>query len=193
MSISLNKGERISLSKTAPAGLRKIFMGLGWDPVKEKAGWFGKATEKKIDLDASVILFGEENQVIDIVSFRNLSSRDGSIQHGGDNLTGDGDGDDERIYLDLERVPAAVKALVFVVTSFSGQRFKDIESATCRLVDENSKQELAKIVLSEKGDFTAAIMSSVYRKDGEWKMQGVNDPCNGRVAQDVVSNALRHV
>lgn len=192
MAISLKKGERISLSKEAP-GLSKIFMGLGWDPVKAKSGWFGKAEEKSIDLDASVLLFDEQGTVIDTVWFRQLSSRDGSIKHSGDNTTGKGEGDDERIYVDLNALPTNVKTLIFTVNSYTNQSFAEIESATCRLVDNATGKELASLVLSERGSHTAAIMSSVYRNNGEWKMAAINDIGNGRTVDQLVGLARKHI
>jgi tellurium resistance protein TerZ len=192
MAISMKKGERISLSKTAP-GLKKIFMGLGWDPISVKSGWFGRAEEKEIDLDASVLLFDEQGNVIDTVWFRQLSSRDGSIKHSGDNRTGKGDGDDERIYVDLESLPAIVKTLVFTVNSYTNQSFAEIEKATCRLVDAVTGTELASLVLSERGSHTAAVMSSVYRNSGEWKMAAINDIGNGRTVDQLIGLAKKHL
>jgi tellurium resistance protein TerZ len=132
MSVNLQKGQKISLDKEAGGTLTKITMGLGWDAVKTKGIFgFGGKTET-IDLDASCVMFDEANKPVDIVWFRQLKSRDGSIVHTGDNRTGAGDGDDEQIIVDLANVPANVKSLVFTVNSFTGQSFAQVENATTR-------------------------------------------------------------
>lgn len=185
MSVNLTKGQRVDLTKDG--GLSKVFMGLGWTP--EKKGFFGGAG--KIDLDASCILFDENKQAVDNVWFRQLRSRDGSIQHSGDNRTGEGDGDDETIHVDLAKLPANVKTLVFVVNSFTGQSFKDVKDATCRLVDQASGKELCQFVLTEKGDHKAIIMASLYRHNGGWKMAALGDIASGQTVQDVQATASR--
>ena len=136
MAISLQKGQKISLSKEAGGTLTKVVMGLGWDAVKkEKKGLMGflgggGGAEQEIDLDASCLMFDERGQVTDSVWFRQLKSHDGSITHTGDNRTGAGDGDDEQIIVDLSRVPPQVKSLVFTVNSFTGQTFQQVANAS---------------------------------------------------------------
>ena len=122
MAVNLQKGQKISLEKEAGGTLSSIVMGLGWDAVKKSGGFFGfGGGSAEIDLDASCLLFDENKQVLDSVWFRQLRSRDGSITHTGDNRTGDGDGDDEQIIVNLNSVPANIKSLVFTVNSFTGQ------------------------------------------------------------------------
>lgn len=180
MGINLQKGQRIDLTK-GNVGLSEVRMGLGWAPV---------AVGRKIDLDASVILFDENKNVVDIVSFLKLRSNDGSVLHSGDNVTGEGDGDDETISVSLQRVPAAVKSLIFVVNSFSGQSFNEVAEAYARLVDTRNGTELAKITLTEKGGQRSAILASVYRNGSEWKMAGISElAAGGRTAQDLVPAA----
>ena len=134
MAISLSKGQTISLAKES-AGLSKIHMGLGWDPVKKKVGFLasllggGGGGGGDIDLDASCLMFDQAKQLVDIVWFRQLKSKDGAVTHTGDNLTGEGDGDDESIIVDLDRLPAGVQTLVFTVNSFRGQTFDEVENA----------------------------------------------------------------
>lgn len=182
MGINLQKGQRIDLTK-GNAGLSEVLMGLGW--AAAGGGWFGGSAS--IDLDASVILFDENKNVVDLVSFRQLRSKDGSIIHSGDNRTGAGDGDDETISVSLDRVPANVKSLIFVVNSFTGQTFKDVKEAYCRLIDKRNGAELAKIVLSEKGAQRSAILASVYRHGTEWKMAGIGELADGgRTAEDLI-------
>lgn len=200
MSVSLSKKQTISLTK-ADAGLKKVFMGLGWDaatskPVKS-GGFFSSlfgsnsgsgsssGNSGSIDLDASCLMFNGQN-LVDTISFRQLRSKDGSVVHTGDNLTGEGDGDDEMINVDLNAVPANVTSLVFVITSFRGQTFNEVESAFCRLVNAETNKELANYKLSDKTPTTAQVMAKVYKENGEWMMQAIGAPADGRVASDLL-------
>lgn len=185
MAISLTKGQKISLAKEAGGELTRVVMGLGWDPIKKK-GVFGLGGQIDVDLDASCLLFDEGRNLVDAVWFRQLTSKDGSIRHTGDNLTGAGEGDDEQIIVDLPRVPANVKTLMFVVNSFTGQNFSQIENASCRLVDQTSGREIAKYDLSCQGNHTAQIMAKLYRHNNEWKMHAIGENANGRTFQDLM-------
>lgn len=197
MAISLQKGQKISLSKEAGGSLAKVTMGLGWDVAKKKGGLlgglFGGGGGGDIDLDASCLLFDEAKNLVDAVWFRQLKSKDGSIQHTGDNLTGEGEGDDESIIVDLGRVPANVKSLVFTVNSFRGQTFETVANAYCRIVDASSNKELARYDLAAQGAHTAQIMAKVYRHNGEWKMHAIGENCSGRTFQDMMPNIIPHV
>jgi tellurium resistance protein TerZ len=188
MAINLQKGQKISLSKEAGGGtLTKIVMGLGWDAKKTK-GFFGMgAKDQEIDLDASCVLFDEAKQPLDAIFFGQLTSKDGSIKHTGDNRTGAGDGDDEQIIVDLSRVPANVKSILFLVNSFTGQNFSQIENAFCRVVNGANNQELAKYDLTCNGAHTAMIMAKVYLHNGEWKMHAIGENTSGRTFQDMMS------
>ncbi len=188
MAINLQKGQKISLSKEAGgATLTKIVMGLGWDAKKTK-GFFGMgAKDQEIDLDASCVLFNEAKQPLDSIYFGQLVSKDGSIKHTGDNRTGAGDGDDEQIMVDLSRVPAEVKSIVFLVNSFTGQNFGQIENAFCRVVNGSNNQEIAKYDLSCTGSHTAMIMAKVYLHNGEWKMHAIGENTSGKTFQDMMS------
>ena len=186
MSITLVKGQKISLEKEAGGALSKVVMGLGWDAKKTK-GFFGIGSkEQSIDLDASCILFGENKDKLDEVWFRQLKSKDGSIVHSGDNLTGDGEGDDEQIIVDLSRIPSNVKTLVFVVNSFTGQNFSQIENAFCRIVNQSNGKELARYNLSCQGSHTAMVMAKVYRHNNEWKMHAIGENCSGKTFIDLM-------
>ena len=192
MAISLAKGQKISLSKEGGAGLSKIIMGLGWD-VAQKKGFLGRLTGPgSVDLDASCVMFDESNQQTDAIWFQQLRSKDGSIQHTGDNLTGAGDGDDEQIIVDLDKVPANVKTLVFVVNSFTGQNFSQIENAFCRVVNAANDQEIARYDLSAQGEHNAQVMAKIYRHNGEWKMHAIGETTSGRTFQDLMP-AMRAV
>jgi tellurium resistance protein TerZ len=193
MAVNLQKGQKISLSKEAGGTLNKIVMGLGWDAVKKKGILGFMSKEQEIDLDASCLLFDDGGTVVDTVWFRQLQSRDGSIQHTGDNRTGAGDGDDEQILVDLGRVPANIKSLVFTVNSFTGQNFSQVANAFCRIVDGGTGKELARYDLSVQGNHSAQIMAKVYRHNGEWKMHAIGENGNGRTFQELLPQIKLHL
>lgn len=193
MAVNLQKGQKISLVKEAGGTLTNIIMGLGWDPVK-KTGFLGfGGGSKSIDLDASCLLFDENKVLVDSVWFRQLRSRDGSIQHTGDNLTGAGEGDDEQIIVNLNSVPANIKSLVFTVNSFTGQDFSQVANAFCRIVNKSNNKELARYELSVQGNHKAQIMAKVYRHNGEWKMHAIGENGTGRTFQDLLPNIMPHL
>lgn len=186
MAVTLTKGQKISLDKEAGGALTKVTMGLGWDAAKRGGilGFLGGSGE--IDLDASCLLFDANKNLLDAVWFRQLRSKDGSITHTGDNLTGAGEGDDEQIIVDLSRVPANVQSLVFTVNSFTGQTFDAVANAFCRLVNNNNNQEVARYSLTGGGKYTAQIMAKIYRYNGEWKMHAIGEPSSGRTFQQML-------
>jgi tellurium resistance protein TerZ len=193
MTVSLVKGQKISLEKEAGKSLTKVVMGLGWDALKPKGllGMFSAGGA--IDLDASCVLFDEAGQIVDTVWFRQLKSSDGSIIHTGDNRTGAGDGDDEQIIVDLPNVPTNVQSLVFVVNSFTGQTFSQVKNAYCRMVDQSSNREIAKYDLSCTGSHTGQVMAKVYRHNGEWKMHALGENSHGRTFQDMLPLMQGHL
>lgn len=178
MSINLEKGQKINLQKSDGSSLTRIFLGLGWDA---KTGFFGGS----IDLDASCAMYDENKALVDTVSFRQLHSRDGSIRHSGDNLTGAGDGDDEVINVDLTTVPVNVKSIVFVINSYQGQTFDKVKNCFCRLVDSVNNNEVCVYKLSEKGSHTGMIMAKLYKHNNEWKMNALGIPANGKTISDI--------
>jgi tellurium resistance protein TerZ len=195
MAVSLAKKEKVSLEK-ASGGLTQVFMALGWDVAKAKGGFLSKilsSDSEDIDLDASCLLLDSNKEIVDTIWFRQLKSRDGSVVHSGDNLTGAGDGDDEVIKVDLSRLPSNVTNLVFVISSFRGQTFDKIESAFCRLVDATKNTELARYNLSGKNPHTAQVMARVYKENGVWTMQALGEPTNGRTVQDFANFAKQFV
>ncbi len=193
MTVNLQKGQKISLEKEAGGTLNKVTMGLGWDAIKSR-GFFGfGAKSESVDLDASCVMFDEANRPVDIVWFRQLKSRDGSIVHTGDNRTGAGEGDDEQIIVDLARVPANVKSLVFTVNSFTGQNFAQVENAYCRIVDASNQKELARYDLSVQGAHTAQIMVKLYRHGGEWKLHAIGENGSGRTFDDLLPAIVPHL
>ncbi|WP_278261032.1 TerD family protein [Nocardia sp. AG03] len=170
--VSLQKGQRVTLRKEGGAALTFVKMGLGWDPVQTR-GMFGNRTVD-IDLDASVCLFADNN-LVDVAYYGQLSSKDGSVRHQGDNLTGEGDGDDEMILVDLTRIPAHISTLLFIVTSYKGHTFEQVQNAFCRLIDGANNGELARYTLAGGMPFTAMAMAKVYRVGGDWKMQALGE------------------
>ena len=193
MSVSLQKGQKISLDKEAGGALTRIVMGLGWDAIKKK-GLFGFGSKSEsVDLDASCLLFDENGRAVDAVWFRQLKSQDGSIVHTGDNRTGAGDGDDEQIIVDLSRVPPQVKSLVFTVNSFTGQNFSQVENAYCRIVNAADQKEVARYDLSVQGAHTAQIMAKLYRHNNEWKMHAIGENGSGRTFDDLMPKIIPHL
>lgn len=194
MSVNLQKGQKISLDKEAGGGLSRVTMGLGWDAIKSKGFFgFGGGKADAVDLDASVVMFDESNKPVDVIWFRQLKSKDGSIVHTGDNRTGAGDGDDEQITVDLNAVPASVKALVFTVNSFTGQTFATVENAYCRLINAGNQQEVARFNLSVTGSHSAQIMAKLYRHGGEWKMHAIGENGSGRTFDDLMPQISVHL
>jgi len=199
MSISLAKGQGISLAKKDGGSLTKIRLGVGWDAAKPKSGggfmsrMFGGASSgstANIDLDASCVMFDANNKQRDEVWFGKpgMRSNCGSVTHSGDNLTGDGDGDDEVISVDLSRVPRDVDTLVFTVQSFRGQTFNEVDNAYARLVDDSKDEEVARYTISESGSHTGVIMAKVSRRTGEWRIEAIGAPANGRTIHDIAKN-----
>ena len=192
--VSLTKNQTVSLSKQSSA-LNQLHFGLGWDPIKKK-GMFGKlfGGNDSIDLDAGCVLLDKSGAKIDTVWFRKLKSSCNSVIHSGDNLTGEGDGDDEVIRVDLTRLPAQVEYLAFTVNSFRGQSFNDVENAFCRVVDQNNK-ELARYQLNEQGSHTGIVIASLRRNNGEWDFTALGKACSGRTIDDmhndIVAAAVR--
>lgn len=191
--VSLKKGEAISLAKTAGAALTRIAMGTGWDGVAKKGGFFsGGGGQVDIDLDASILVC-TGGRIVDQVWFRQLASKDGNIVHSGDNRTGDGDGDDETISVDLSRLSPNVDALVCVVNSFSGQSFDQVANAYTRLVDLETGREIARFALTEQGSHTGLIMAVIKRQGADWEMKAIGERAAGRTFHDMQSQIEKHI
>ena len=192
MAVSLNKGQKLSLEKSGGGTLTRVFMGLGWDAVAK--GFFRKKSID-VDLDASCLLFDGSGELVDEVWFQQLRSKDGSVIHTGDNLTGEGDGDDETIYVDLPNVPARVATLVFTVSSFTGQDFSQVENAVCRVVDagQADQVELARYELSDAGPHTAQIMAKLTREGQGWAVTAIGAAADGRHIRDLRDAVAAHL
>ncbi|AYX86083.1 TerD family protein [Acinetobacter ursingii] len=179
MAINLSKGGNINLSKTAPT-MSKVDLGLGWNP---------RATDgKAFDLDAVAFLTGEDGKVRldgEFIFFNQKVSPCGSVTHNGDNRTGDGDGDDETISVDLSKVPQEVAKIVFAVTIHEGQQnsqnFGMVDKAYIRVINQDANaEELARFDLSEDGSTEVAmIFGELYRHSGEWKFKAVGQGFSG--------------
>jgi tellurium resistance protein TerD len=172
--VSLSKGGNVSLTKEAgSAGLAAVTVGLGWD-VRTTTG-------TDFDLDASAIACGADGKVASdkhFVFFNNLTSPDGSIQHTGDNLTGEGEGDDEAIKVNVASVPAEIDKIVFPVSIYDGenrsQNFGQVSNAFIRIVNQANNTELARYDLSEDASTeTAMVFGELYRSGAEWKFRAV--------------------
>ena len=185
MAVNLQKGQRVDLRKHDGSSLRKVMIGLGWDAVKKEAsggllGLFAGKTHD-IDCDASVFLCinGKVTDKDDIVYYGNLKHKSGAVKHMGDNLTGDGEGDDEQIFIDLTALPSQYDKLIFVVNIYQArersQDFGMIHNAFIRICDcENNNQELCRYNLSENYDgMTAMIFGEMYLHNGSWKFNAI--------------------
>ena len=196
MSVNLQKGQKVNLRKEDGGALRRVMVGLGWDEVKQKRGFFAPKPQD-IDFDASVFVCvnGHLMGTDDIVYFGNLTHKSSCIRHMGDNLTGAGDGDDEQIMVDLASMPSQYDKLVVVVNIYQAaqrkQNFGMIENAFIRIVDADTNQEMCKYNLSENYDgMTAMIFGELYRYNNEWKFnaigQGTRDNGLGELANRFV-------
>ncbi|MFJ3923532.1 TerD family protein [Streptomyces sp. NPDC090022] len=179
--VSLQKNQTVSLVKGGRPLLSQVKMGLGWEPAFRGAD---------IDLDASVIAYGPQRNHIDSCYFGKLSILNGAIKHSGDNLTGEGAGDDEVIVVDLGRLPAEATGLVFTVNSFSGQKFTDVAKAYCRLIDAASGEELVRFDLTGAEPQTGVMMAKLIRQfSGEWEMTAMGEFVKSRTVRGMVKPA----
>lgn len=201
MGISLQRGQRISLSKEAP-GLTKLMCGLGWDVAKQSGGGFFSnfgGGGQDYDLDASVICLDANGKFTDtknMVYFGNLKHPSGAIIHQGDNLTGAGDGDDEVIIVDLPRIPSQIAKLIFVVNIYEciarKQDFAQVQNAFVRLVNMSNNKELARYNLSgrEYAGMAGMILAEVYRHNDEWKMAALGNGTNVNGLGEIVKSYI---
>ncbi|MGW6294325.1 TerD family protein [Streptomyces sp. NPDC055058] len=181
--VSLQKNQTVSLMKGGRPLLSQVRMGLGWEPAYRG---------KDIDLDASVIAYGPQRNHIDSCYFGKLQILHGAIQHSGDNLTGEGAGDDEVITVDLGRLPQEVSGLVFTVNSFSGQKFTEVAKAYCRLLDGTTGEELVRFDLTSAEAQTGVMMAKLIRQfSGEWEMTAMGDFVKSRTVRGMVKPAAQ--
>ena len=179
MAITLSKGQKVSLTKGNP-GLKHIVVGLGWDTNKYDGGF-------DFDLDSAAFLLDENGKVnadTDFVFYNNLKHSSGAVEHLGDNLTGEGDGDDEQVKVDLSLVPQNISKIAFTVTIHEAlerrQNFGQVSNSYVRVIDEDTNQELLNYELGE--DFsieTAIAVCEIYRHNGEWKFNALGSGFEG--------------
>lgn len=176
--VSLSKGANVSLTKSDPS-IKRVLVGLGWD---------ARSTDgQDFDLDASAFLLSASGKVrspADFIFYNNLASVEGSVKHTGDNRTGEGDGDDESLKINLDLVPADVAKIVFVVTihdaAARGQNFGQVSGAFIRLVNEDTQKEVTRYDLSEDASTeTAMLFAELYRHNGEWKFKAIGQGYKG--------------
>ncbi|WP_017445411.1 TerD family protein [Gayadomonas joobiniege] len=192
--VSLAKNQSVSLAKTANKTLSNITIGLGWDPIKKKGGFLSSifgGGGGDIDLDASLLMLDANAGVVDKVWFRQLKSKCGAVVHTGDNLTGEGDGDDEAIKVDLTRIPANVTYLGVTVNSFRGQTFNEVENSFCRVLDQNGK-ELVRYDLKEQGNYTATLIGMLKRSGDDWEFKALGVMGNGRTVDELTALASQN-
>ncbi|MFG2124666.1 TerD family protein [Streptomyces sp. NPDC048710] len=181
--VSLQKNQTVSLVKGGRPLLSVVQMGLGWEPAFHS---------RDIDLDASVIAYGPQRNAVDSCYFGKLTILNGAIRHSGDNLTGEGGGDDEVITVDLGRLPQEVTGLVFTVNSFSGQKFTEVAKAYCRLVDAATGEELVRFDLTNAEPQTGVMMAKLIRQfSGEWDMTAMGDFVKARTVRNMVEPGAR--
>lgn len=181
--VSLQKNQTVSLVKGGRPLLSQVKMGLGWEPAFRG---------KDIDLDASVIAFGPDRKHLDSCYFGKLSILNGAIKHSGDNLTGEGAGDDEVIVVDLGRIPAEATGLVFTVNSFTGQKFTEVAKAYCRLIDAATGEELVRFDLTGAEPQTGVMMAKLIKQfSGEWEMTGMGEFVKSRTVRGMVKPAAK--
>ncbi|MEU4061078.1 TerD family protein [Streptomyces wedmorensis] len=181
--VSLQKNQTVSLVKGGRPLLSQVKMGLGWEPAYRG---------KDIDLDASVIAYGPQRNHLDSCYFGKLSILNGSVKHSGDNLTGEGAGDDEVIVVDLGRLPADATGLVFTVNSFSGQKFTEVAKAYCRLIDAATGEELVRFDLTTAEPQTGVMMAKLIKQfSGEWEMTAMGEFVKSRTVRGMVKPAAQ--
>ncbi|MET7527115.1 TerD family protein [Streptomyces sp. NPDC005248] len=181
--VNLQKNQTVSLVKGGRPLLSQVKMGLGWEPAFRG---------KDIDLDASVIAYGPNRNHLDSCYFGKLSILNGAIKHSGDNLTGEGAGDDEVIVVDLGRIPPEATGLVFTVNSFTGQKFTEVAKAYCRLIDAASGEELVRFDLTGAEPQTGVMMAKLIKQfSGEWEMTAMGDFVKSRTVRGMVKPAAQ--
>ncbi|WP_432120252.1 TerD family protein [Streptomyces sp. S1] len=181
--VNLQKNQTVSLVKGGRPLLSQVKMGLGWEPAYRG---------KDIDLDASVIAYGPQRNHLDSCYFGKLTILNGSVKHSGDNLTGEGAGDDEVIVVDLGRLPAEVSGLVFTVNSFSGQKFTEVAKAYCRLIDAATGEELVRFDLTTAEPQTGVMMAKLIKQfSGEWEMTAMGEFVKSRTVRGMVKPAAQ--
>lgn len=196
MAINLTKGQRINLEKSNGTKLQKICVGINWGAI-EKKGLFGFGTSKEaVDLDASCALFDDNKNVVDVIYFGSLNSKDGSVSHSGDDLTGDMDGDDgldnEIITLDFTKISNSISYVAFVLNSFQGHDFGTIPFASIRIYEGTSikvNEVFATFDIANGSNFTghvSMVMGVFYKRNNEWKFNAIGEPTKDKKLEETI-------
>jgi tellurium resistance protein TerZ len=196
MGINLVKGQKIDLRKSSEETLTRFCVGVNWGAI-EKKGWFGGISKEAVDLDASCALYDNNKNLLDIIYFGKLQSNDNSIQHSGDDLTGDMDGDDgldnEIITVDLNKLNPEVSNIAFVLNSFKGQDFGSIPFASIRIYEGTPtrvNEVFATFDIANGSGFAghvSMIMGLFYKKDNQWKFNAIGEPTKDKKLQDTIN------
>ncbi|MBQ7501290.1 TerD family protein [bacterium] len=223
MSITLSKGEKVSLAKAASVSLAKsgdapqtavqaqaaAGAAAGMSAVMaaaihnvamaigwsavEKSGFLSRFFGKEIDLDASCIAVDSNGDVVDVVFYNKPSGCNGQIRHSGDDRTGEASGDNELIYVKLDTLPPTITQLFFVITSYEGQNFNDIKNAYCRLINYDTKLELIHYNISGSGKHTAMVMCKLVKEPAGWAMQAIGANAMGTTPSSMFREVLKYV
>ena len=177
MSINLKKEQKFEFNLVKSEIINQVYMGIGWDPADE---------DEEIDLDASCVVLDAENDFIDLIYFGKLLSKDEAIKHLGDNLTGDGEGDDEAINVNLKELNEDAHSIFFTITSYSGQSFEELKNCVARLVNADNGKEMCRYELNSIGDHTAVIMCKLSRQNGGWEFKALGIGTEGESADDLI-------
>ncbi|WP_316839609.1 TerD family protein [Pedobacter gandavensis] len=201
MAINLQKGQRISLEKSNGSKLQNICVGINWGAI-EKKGMFGFGkTKEAVDLDASCALYNEKKQLVDVIYFGSLKSKDGAVKHSGDDLTGDMGGDDgldnEVITLDFTQLNPTVDYVAFVLNSFRGQDFATLPFASIRIYEGTPKQVrevFATYDIANGAGFAghvSMVLGVFYKKNGEWKFNAIGEPTKDKKLEETVNTVTQ--
>lgn len=202
MAINLQKGQRISLEKSNGTKLQEVCVGINWGAI-EKKGFFGLVSSKvAVDLDASCAVYNESKQLLEVVYFGNLKSKDGAVKHSGDDLTGDMGGDDgmdnEVITVDFSRLHPAAAHVAFVLNSFRGQDFATIPFASIRIYEGSAKrvnEVFAKYDIANDVNFAghvSMVLGVFYKRNGEWKFNAIGEPTKDRKLEETVQTVTQN-
>lgn len=203
MAINLQKGQRINLQKSNGGTLQNVCVGINWGAI-EKKSMFGKATKEAVDLDASCVLYNDAKQMMDVVYFGNLRSKDGALKHSGDDLTGDMSGDDgldnEVITLDFSKLNPATTYVAFVLNSFRGQDFASIPFASIRIYEGTPAkvtEEFARYDIANGPGFAghvSMVMGVFYKRNNEWKFNAIGEPTKDKKLEETIKTvAANHL
>ncbi len=187
--IELTKGQELDLLDDDGQSLAGIKLGIGWD--KERTAGFIATGRAEVDLDASAMEFAA-GELVDLAVFNNLTTRDGSVVHQGDNKTGDGKGDDETITVDLTRVHPTVDTIVFIVTSYQGHTLEWVDRAYCRLLTADDV-ELARLTLTEGVRNTGVVMAKIFRVGDQWRLRAIGEGIAAKSPSDALEGLARFV